>query len=199
MARVPAEQRRRDFVEAAVRVIAEHGVPDATTRRIAEAAGAPLASLHYCFASKEELFAAVFETQAFELHRWDDGAGTGTNLASAAMTVLERAVGWFRDHPDWASTQMELFFWALRHDDGALAERSFTLHLERISHYLRASLARTDDPAMVEPAARMVAALSDGIVLQWLAYGDDDQLQDSTKRACESLGMFLERPSRRRH
>lgn len=33
----------------------------ATTRRIAEEANAPLATLHYCFSSKEVLFAAVFE------------------------------------------------------------------------------------------------------------------------------------------
>ena len=42
MARVSAEQRRRELVDAAVRVIAEHGVPGATTRRIADAAGAPM-------------------------------------------------------------------------------------------------------------------------------------------------------------
>lgn len=197
MARVPAEQRKRDFVEAAVRVIAEHGVPDATTRRIAEAAGAPLAALHYCFSSKEELFFAVSETQALELNDWSDQGRAGTDLASAAMNVLERAVLWFRDHPDWASAQMELFFWALRQDDGEMAERSFTVHLERIAACLRDSLARNDDPNMVEPAARMVAGLSDGLVLQWLAYGDDDRLQDETKRACEALGMFLERSRRR--
>lgn len=61
MARIPAAERRADLVAAAVRVIAAHGVDGATTRRIAEAANAPLATLHYCFATKEALFAAVFE------------------------------------------------------------------------------------------------------------------------------------------
>ncbi|WP_280447927.1 TetR family transcriptional regulator, partial [Nocardia cyriacigeorgica] len=49
------------MVAAAVRVIAARGVDVATTRRIAEEANAPLATLHYCFATKELLFAAVFE------------------------------------------------------------------------------------------------------------------------------------------
>ncbi|MCY1159340.1 MAG: TetR family transcriptional regulator [Citricoccus sp.] len=57
--RVPAEQRRGEFIEAAARVIARDGVERATTRRIAEEAGAPLAALHYCFHSKDELLQAV--------------------------------------------------------------------------------------------------------------------------------------------
>ena len=61
MARIPAAERRAELVAAAVRVIAAHGVDGATTRRIAEEANAPLATLHYCFSSKEVLFAAVFE------------------------------------------------------------------------------------------------------------------------------------------
>ncbi|MFX1686795.1 TetR family transcriptional regulator [Paraburkholderia sp. A2RI-6] len=49
MTRVRAALRRQDFVDAAVDVIATHGVAGATTRRIAQAAGCPLASLHYVF------------------------------------------------------------------------------------------------------------------------------------------------------
>lgn len=49
MARIGADLRRQDFIEATLKVIAEHGVPNATTRRIAAAANSPLASLHYVF------------------------------------------------------------------------------------------------------------------------------------------------------
>ena len=49
MARISARERRQDFIEATIKVITEHGVANATTRRIAEAAGSPLASLHYVF------------------------------------------------------------------------------------------------------------------------------------------------------
>ncbi|WP_458239263.1 TetR family transcriptional regulator, partial [Pseudomonas sp. P5_A2_2] len=62
MARVGAELRRQDFVEATVKVIAEHGVANATTRRIAAAAGCPLASLHYVFHTKDDLLYAVYES-----------------------------------------------------------------------------------------------------------------------------------------
>ncbi|MCI9889829.1 TetR/AcrR family transcriptional regulator [Micrococcales bacterium 31B] len=60
MARISAEERRVDFVRAAATVIATQGVASATTRRIAEAANAPLATLHYCFRNKEELMAEVY-------------------------------------------------------------------------------------------------------------------------------------------
>src|SRR5690349_13291355 len=59
MARIGAEERRQDFIEATIKVIAEHGVANATTRRIAAAADSPLASLHYVFHTKDELFCAV--------------------------------------------------------------------------------------------------------------------------------------------
>lgn len=57
--RVPMVERRQQFVEAAARLIAAEGLERATTRRIAEEVGAPLATLHYCFHSKEELLDAV--------------------------------------------------------------------------------------------------------------------------------------------
>ena len=62
MARISARERRQDFIEATIKVITEHGVANATTRRIAEAAGSPLASLHYVFHTKDELFCAVYES-----------------------------------------------------------------------------------------------------------------------------------------
>ncbi|MGW0819305.1 TetR/AcrR family transcriptional regulator [Streptomyces viridiviolaceus] len=61
MARIPADTRREQFIDAAVRVIARDGVVGATTRRIAEEANAPQTSLHYCFQAKENLLLAVFE------------------------------------------------------------------------------------------------------------------------------------------
>lgn len=57
--RISADQRRGEFIEAAARVIAREGVERATTRRIAQEAGAPLAALHYCFHNKDELLQAV--------------------------------------------------------------------------------------------------------------------------------------------
>src|SRR6188472_4141629 len=55
MARVSAEERRRQLVAAAFRVIGRDGFAGVTTRCVCAEAGAPLAAFHYCFASKQEL------------------------------------------------------------------------------------------------------------------------------------------------
>ncbi|GAC68262.1 TetR/AcrR family transcriptional regulator [Gordonia soli] len=56
------DQRRSALVEAAYRVIADHGVEGATTRRICAHAGMPLASFHYAFESRTALLCAVMDT-----------------------------------------------------------------------------------------------------------------------------------------
>lgn len=55
------EERRRALIESAYRVIADHGVEGATTRRICAHAGMPLASFHYAFESRTALLNAVME------------------------------------------------------------------------------------------------------------------------------------------
>ncbi|MGV9710919.1 TetR/AcrR family transcriptional regulator [Gordonia sp. NPDC003424] len=55
------DQRRAVLIESAYRVIADHGVEGATTRRICAHAGMPLASFHYAFESRTALLCAVME------------------------------------------------------------------------------------------------------------------------------------------
>ncbi|MFJ3778981.1 TetR/AcrR family transcriptional regulator [Streptomyces sp. NPDC090075] len=59
--RISAEQRRIDLVRAAVDVMSQEGFDRATTRRVAEAAGASQAAFHYAFRDKQELLVAVAE------------------------------------------------------------------------------------------------------------------------------------------
>jgi AcrR family transcriptional regulator len=56
-----AKVRREELVEAALTVISSLGYEAATIRSIAEAAGASPSSVHYYFASREELLIAAFE------------------------------------------------------------------------------------------------------------------------------------------
>src|SRR6187402_1088899 len=55
MPRIPSSDRRALLVEAAIRVIARHGVAGATTRAIVAEAGMSLASFHYAFRSHAEM------------------------------------------------------------------------------------------------------------------------------------------------
>jgi TetR/AcrR family transcriptional regulator, regulator of biofilm formation and stress response len=56
--------RRQRLVDAALQVVAEHGVVGATHRAIARAADVPLGSTSYHFTSIDELLAAAFTVHA---------------------------------------------------------------------------------------------------------------------------------------
>lgn len=114
--RIPAEQRREEFIEAAARVIAHEGVDRATTRRIAQEAGAPLAALHYCFHSKEELLEAVqgylsrdFASRLPPLP--PEVKGLEAAIAAHAQRVWERIT----EHPEEQVATFELLLRRYRH------------------------------------------------------------------------------------
>ncbi|WP_264991942.1 TetR/AcrR family transcriptional regulator, partial [Mycobacterium montefiorense] len=54
-------ERREKLIRAAIAVITELGLEAATTRRVATHAGVSLGSVHYVFANKNELLAAVID------------------------------------------------------------------------------------------------------------------------------------------
>jgi AcrR family transcriptional regulator len=173
---VPAEERRKQFIAAARKVIVEHGVEGATTRRIAEAAGAPLASLHYSFHTKEDLLYAIFEHQAASMQaRSKEHTPREGGLGVLAADLLRFAVDWMVDNEDDAIAGMEMTLWA-RRQDPTLAARAYQLHLDSIVGYFDKRRTRHDDPALVEPLARAVIATIDGLTLQWMVFHDRERI-----------------------
>jgi DNA-binding transcriptional regulator YbjK len=147
--------RHDRIVEAAIGVIAEHGVAGTTHRLIAAAADVPLGSLTYHFTGLDDLRAQAFALHAdrmaarYEAHF----AGvTGRADAVEAVTALVHA-GAAADERDWA-VAYELYLAALR--DPAL--RTVTESWMRRS---RAVLERFVDPV----TARGVDALIEGLVM----------------------------------
>ena len=59
MARMSAQARREQLVEAAIAVMSREGLDRATTRRIADEAGVPNGAFHYAFRDKNELLTHV--------------------------------------------------------------------------------------------------------------------------------------------
>jgi AcrR family transcriptional regulator len=196
MARVSADQRRQDFVEAAVRVISEHGVSGATTRRIADAADAPLATLHYCFHTKEQLFLAVFQHQADQLVERLAQTPESNGLGAAATHVMRDTLDWFAKHEDYARAQYDLILWAMRQEGQHSATAVYDMFFSRFAQVLRASLEPTDDPDLVEPLARLVIALLDGLVLNWVTNPDHSRTQADLDLSIESIELLIEARSR---
>lgn len=59
--RLAPADRREKIIDAIVRVVSEHGVPDATTSRIAEAAGVGPGTLYRYFGSRKEMLTAALQ------------------------------------------------------------------------------------------------------------------------------------------
>jgi TetR/AcrR family transcriptional regulator, regulator of biofilm formation and stress response len=173
MEATPARQARghervEQILRATLVVIARDGVANVTHRTVAEAAGVPLGSLTYYFASKQELL-----REALRLHVRED-AGRLRELAGALLDsgasgeqVVAAFIAQFEGgHPDVA--QFELYLEASRdpqlHD---VAAESLAAYQEVAELALRA--AGVPDPAA---SAGMVVATIDGIGLQQAAAAD---------------------------
>lgn len=202
MARVTSADRKRHFVEATIKVISEEGVARATTRRIAEVAKAPAASLHYCFESKEELFRASFEqTTRDGLDVLEPLVTAGMGLREGAEAIMVGLAHWIRDNPQVQMAQFELTLWSLRHADSRyLADDSYRRYLDGCAQLLRRAADGTD-PAptdeLIESLSRLIIGALDGMSLQWLAFGDasiDDRISEVTQSVLSALAPPTSEP-----
>lgn len=189
MARMGAEQRKQDFIEATVKVIAEHGVANATTRRIAAQAKSPLASLHYVFHTKDDLFCAVYESLINMPQQSLAHAPTGAGAAESAAEILRQLVKWFTAHPDLATTQFELFFWNLRNNP-AMAARIYSISVEAIEQRIEMVANPKLDKTALTTISRLVINLFDGLLLAWSAHGDMERLEAETEAACRAVKLL---------
>jgi TetR/AcrR family transcriptional regulator, regulator of biofilm formation and stress response len=147
--------RRERILDAAIEVIAAHGVAGTTHRVIAAAADVSLGSLTYYFSSLEDLRAQAFSrladrvTGVYEAHF--GGVHTSEDFIEAVTNLVHDAVG--VDAAEWVVTY-ELYLAALR--DPAL--RSVTESWMRAS---RSVLERFVDPDV----ARSLDALIEGLIM----------------------------------
>ncbi|MFQ4149084.1 TetR family transcriptional regulator [Arthrobacter sp. LAPM80] len=157
----PAEKQRRRhdphrrarILDAALDVIAEHGVARTTHRKIAEAAGVPLGSVTYHFESLEGLVGEAFTKLG---NRTADGfeaamAAVG-NEAQARTAVVSLITGEMLNDPRTTALSYELYALAsrspqMRHVTDAWMARS------------RAAIGRFFDP----DTALMLDALIEGL------------------------------------
>jgi TetR/AcrR family transcriptional regulator, regulator of biofilm formation and stress response len=148
-------QRKERILDAAIDVLATHGVAGTTHRLIAAAADVPLGSLTYHFESLEDLRAQAFArlservTASYEAHFTE--VADADDLVAAVVDLVHGAVG--ADAGEWAVTY-ELYLAALR-DPGL---RTVT---ERWMRASRSVLERFVDP----DTARALDALIEGLIM----------------------------------
>ncbi|MET7473767.1 TetR/AcrR family transcriptional regulator [Streptomyces sp. NPDC005648] len=182
MARMPSAQRRKQLTEAAIRAMARDGVTKTTTRSIAAEAGVSLSVFHYCFDSKQALVESVITTLT-------DSSVSVVQEALRPRATLEETVRagfqayWdhVRAHPDAHMLTYELTQYALREPGFEhLARRQYELYgiaYAELIERLRASR-DLELRVPVQVLARYLAAVTDGLTLNYLVLGDESAWTD---------------------
>lgn len=191
MARIPVAQRRRDFIDAAVEVIAAHGIDGATTRRIADQAKANVAMVHYCYDSKEDLFADVYTFVAGKYREVIEGSDPHTTLPEAAEKILRGVMECYLESPSFTAATFELVNWARRqHGDRGIAvyDQAFDTVRKALQE------ASADDPVtpeIIDEITYVLATLADGFGVNWLTYGDASVARAQMEINCSVLDTWL--------
>lgn len=191
MAHIPTEVRRRQLVDAAITVIARDGVDGARTRSIAQEAGASLATLHYCFDTKENLLWAVFEHLADSVRAsLEASAPAGGTPAEVASHLLAETLRQAQGEADADRAQLEIWLWAERNDPDQAA-RQVEVYLEAYTAFLRKATPPLR-PDQLETVARLVLALVDGLNLQLITHGDPALLERELATATAAVTAYLD-------
>lgn len=176
MARMPSAERRRQLTEAAIRAMARDGVAKTTTRSIAAEADVSLSVFHYCFDSKQALVEAVITTLT------DHSVSVVQEALLPKATLEETVSAGFRaywDHvranPEAHMLTYELTQYALREPGFEhLARRQYELYGEAYAELIE-QLRKDMDLELRVPVsvlARYLAAMTDGLTLNYLVLGD---------------------------
>lgn len=146
-------ERRHRIIRAALAVIADHGVPNATHRRIAAAAEVPLGSLTYYFASLDALLTAAFVQLATESSdAFAARMASAVDRESACEAIIDIIAGSVWAEPRTLLLSYELYAYAARHP-------SVSVVMQGWMNNSRAALERFFDPR----TARALDALVEGI------------------------------------
>jgi AcrR family transcriptional regulator len=168
---VDQETRRGQLIDATIDVIAVHGVDGATTRRIAEAAGAPLASIHYTFGSKEELVASAVDRVLDDLlAEMRDALAQTSGLAEALAAVMGRVAN-LLDQPRFAVLMADI--------PGLDSERMLQMwqrYHEMGRHLVAEAVDRSAESLLitVEQVGRMLIAAIDGVLERFVIDGNTE-------------------------
>jgi AcrR family transcriptional regulator len=177
MARLPSAERRRQLTEAAIRAMARDGVARTTTRSIAAEAGVSLSVFHYCFDSKQQLIESVITTiTGHYVTVVKEAIRPRATLEETVRAGFEAYWDHVRAHPDEHMLTYELTQYALRQPGFEhLARRQYELYAEAYTELvdqLRDAMGlRLRVPVPV--LARYLAAMTDGLTLNYLVLGDD--------------------------
>jgi AcrR family transcriptional regulator len=176
-ARLPADERRQQVLDAAIRAFARKGYAGASTQAIAASIGVGEPTLYRYFASKRELFLAAYDRCSTELlERWRALAAESASPLEAIGKIGDWYVQQLRARPD----DLLLRYHSLSHADdeeiGARVRANYRETLAFLEELYAQARARGEIAASADPRAQAWMLLALGAVLdqaQLLDLGDE--------------------------
>lgn len=149
--RVPAHRpsRRREIVDAAIKVFAQRGFADASMQHVADEAGVVPTAVYYHFAGKDELFDVVLQAVIADVDERVEAARPVGDPLAALTVVVDTVWDWIEGHPDHARILYSHLPGATR-QAGELQRQFEERHTERA--YVYALEAPDGDPGSGERA-----------------------------------------------
>ncbi len=191
MSYVSQDLRRRQLVEAAVRVLQRDGADHVTTRAIASEAGAPLASIHYTFGAKEELLRAAFEHIIGELVAELEAAISPGRGMSAAIAAMFARVAQLLDDPRFTIVLADI----TPSSDPWMRDQLDAM-VRFGEKMLRREAKAAGEPAPTTgyaQAGRLLMAAIDGLVMQFEMHRDAARTRSDLNAMGKVLGIALTR------
>lgn len=175
---VPKGEGREAILAAVARVVAQRGLDAVTFRAVAAEAGVSAGLATYHFPDRETMILEALRwavTRAMDATRPDAAGAEPSSFAAALSSIIDQA-------PYEALFQFELELQAFRRPD--LRDEVRTLYRAYIEG-VRASLESWGFGSNL-PAARLVFAALDGLVLQQLIFDSPAETMESVKilQAC---------------
>ncbi len=178
------ETKRRHLIEAAAETFAKKGFHATKMQEVANAASVAKGTLYEYYATKEDLFLAVYdawindyeELLTVRLKDADDAVGR-------ADVIRETAVEYYKKHSNQAPLLLEFWAHALRSDNKVFLERVRRLYnvLSGFGEKITENLieAGVFSPVDSKSIALLEAGISDGIFLLWTILGRSFSLESA--------------------
>lgn len=187
--RPQSKGRREQIIHAALTVMISNGVYNATTRRIAEAAGVNVGTLHYHFHDKEEIiFSAMEELAASYRNTLSTRFTQPQNLRDRIEDLLWFIWSEIKQAPGEQLVLQEMTLYVLRvpHAEhlAAQKEREIKSLYSVCLRHCR-DVGPNDEP-QIEELTEFIYACFVGILNQWLATRDESALVKTTGNLIEA-------------
>lgn len=190
---VSSAVRRRQIVLAARLVVERDGFAHASLRAVAEEAGIALSTLQHVFSTREALFGAVVEDLLF-----------GQSVSLVPLGAPGQRFG------DWLSDTLQVLWQHVirQSAESQLGRLEITLYAVRAG--LTGELARWQDERIrlwagktaalagwkfripVDQVARLVMAMIDGLLIQYLADPDPERVATDLRSAARAVACVAE-------